>query len=267
MRVRTRSACVVLAWGILLLLAAAGSIGSRRPAQANTRIASNTSNTSNTSSHPDQHSDQHRVRPTRPSQRRSQPPRTDVQQRRSPTCRTSAGRYVVQPGDTLSGSPPRSAPGVAGPRCTRPTGGRSAPTRTSFAPASPWRCPAGRRGPATQSRPATPWRASPPRSASRRLAGPVRGQPADHRPRPRRDQRGHRARAAASGSGSSSPRRVRRRRRHNRRRRPQRRPPGIAEPPAPPPPSARQRRPGRRRQRRPGPGEAPGRRRAACPAG
>jgi hypothetical protein len=48
MRVRTRSACVVLAWGILLILLAAGPIGSCRPAQANIRIASNTSNTSST---------------------------------------------------------------------------------------------------------------------------------------------------------------------------------------------------------------------------
>jgi nucleoid-associated protein YgaU len=45
MRVRTRSACVVLAWGILLLLVAVGLQGSLRPAQANTRIAGNTSTT------------------------------------------------------------------------------------------------------------------------------------------------------------------------------------------------------------------------------
>jgi LysM repeat protein len=49
MRVRTWSACVVLAWGILLIITAAGPIGSLRPAQATTRIASSTSTTSNTS--------------------------------------------------------------------------------------------------------------------------------------------------------------------------------------------------------------------------
>ena len=48
MRVRTWSACVALAWGIVLLLTvmAVGSSGPFRPAQANTRIASITSNTS-----------------------------------------------------------------------------------------------------------------------------------------------------------------------------------------------------------------------------
>src|SRR3984957_7196854 len=48
MRVRTWSACVALAWGILLIVTAAGPIGSLRPAQATTRIASSTSNTSTT---------------------------------------------------------------------------------------------------------------------------------------------------------------------------------------------------------------------------
>ena len=50
MRVRTWSACVVLAWGILLIMTAVGSTGPFRfhPAQANTRIASSTSNTSTT---------------------------------------------------------------------------------------------------------------------------------------------------------------------------------------------------------------------------
>ena len=46
MRVRTWSACVALAWGILLIVTAAGPIGSDCPAQATTRIASITSNTS-----------------------------------------------------------------------------------------------------------------------------------------------------------------------------------------------------------------------------
>jgi LysM repeat protein len=79
MRVRTRSACVVLAWGILLILLAAGPIGSFRPAQANIRIASSTSNTS------------------------SKPTITTQATLTSSVTTTPAGTYVVQPGDTLSG--------------------------------------------------------------------------------------------------------------------------------------------------------------------
>ena len=45
MRVRTWSACVALAWAILLIMTAAGPIGSLRPAQATTRTASTTSTT------------------------------------------------------------------------------------------------------------------------------------------------------------------------------------------------------------------------------
>jgi hypothetical protein len=48
MRVRTRSACVVLAWGILLLLTA-GSPASARPAPANNRTAGTTSTSTSTS--------------------------------------------------------------------------------------------------------------------------------------------------------------------------------------------------------------------------
>ena len=49
MRVRTWSACVALAWGILLIItAAAGPIGPLRQAQANTRIAGSTSDTTTT---------------------------------------------------------------------------------------------------------------------------------------------------------------------------------------------------------------------------
>ncbi len=50
MRVRTRSACVALAWAILLIMTAAGPIGSLRPAQATTRIAGTTSTTTSTTS-------------------------------------------------------------------------------------------------------------------------------------------------------------------------------------------------------------------------
>ena len=85
MRVRTWSACVVLAWGILLIVTAAGPIGSLRPAQANTRIASSTSSTSTTST-----------------------TSTISTQATLTTSVTGApdparGSYVVQSGDTLSG--------------------------------------------------------------------------------------------------------------------------------------------------------------------
>ena len=79
MRVRTRSACVVLAWGILLIVLAVGSSGSFRPAQANIRIASSTSNTSSKSTI------------------------TTRATLTSSVTTTPAGTYVVQPGDTLSG--------------------------------------------------------------------------------------------------------------------------------------------------------------------
>jgi LysM repeat protein len=79
MRVRTRSACVVLALGILLILLAVGSSGSLRPAQANTRIASSTSNTSSKTTITTQATLTNSVTTTR------------------------VGTYVVQPGDTLSG--------------------------------------------------------------------------------------------------------------------------------------------------------------------
>ena len=49
MRMWTKSACVVLAWGILLILVAVGMRGSVRPVQANTRIASSTTNVTLTS--------------------------------------------------------------------------------------------------------------------------------------------------------------------------------------------------------------------------
>jgi hypothetical protein len=57
MRMWTKSACVVLAWGILLILVAVGMRGSVRPVQANIRIASSTTNvpltsTLNVAAHP-----------------------------------------------------------------------------------------------------------------------------------------------------------------------------------------------------------------------
>ena len=81
----TKSACVVLAWSILLvLLVAVGMKGSARPAQANHRIASSTS-TSSTSS----------TEVTLAS--------TLSVTAASVPAANPAARYVVQPGDTLSG--------------------------------------------------------------------------------------------------------------------------------------------------------------------
>src|SRR5215471_8521086 len=73
----TKSACVVLAWGILLTLVAVGMRGSVRPAQANIRIASSTTSVTLTS--------------------------TLNVAAASVTATNPAVRYVVQPGDTLSG--------------------------------------------------------------------------------------------------------------------------------------------------------------------
>ena len=70
---------MVLALGILLILLAVGSSGSLRPAQANTRIASSTSNTSS---------------------------KTTITTQATLTISVTTARvgtYVVQPGDTLSG--------------------------------------------------------------------------------------------------------------------------------------------------------------------
>jgi LysM repeat protein len=78
----TKSACVVLAWGITLILAAVGITASARPAEANIRIASSTHITLTTT--------------------------TSVATPASAaTSRTAT--YVVQPGDTLSGIAARFA--------------------------------------------------------------------------------------------------------------------------------------------------------------
>ena len=80
----TKSACVVLAWSILLIiLMAVGMKGSVRPAQANTRIASSTTEVTLAS--------------------------TLSVAAASVTGRRPAARYVVQPGDTLSGIAARFA--------------------------------------------------------------------------------------------------------------------------------------------------------------
>ena len=77
MRMWRKSACVVLAWGILLTLVAVGMRGSVRPAQANIRIASSTTNVTLAGT----------LNVAAASVKATNP----------------AVRYVVQPGDTVSG--------------------------------------------------------------------------------------------------------------------------------------------------------------------
>src|SRR5690348_1805299 len=79
----TKSACVVLAWSILIILVAVGMKESVRPAQANIRIASSTTDITLAST-------------------------LGVAAARSTATRPAA-RYVVQPGDTLSGIAARFA--------------------------------------------------------------------------------------------------------------------------------------------------------------
>ena len=202
MRTWTKSACVVLAWSILLvILVAVGMKGPVHPAQANTRTAGSTevilTSTLSVAAAP--------VTAT------------------SPTT-----RYVVQPGDTLSGIAARFAIRGGWPAHTRPTGLRSVPIRTSSTPAPCSCCPAGWCPSATPSRPVTLCRASPPGSpcaaAGRPCTRPTgmrsvpirtsstpgpfsRSHARRHRPRPRR----------AGPSGGSTRRHHHRLRRHRRR--------------------------------------------------
>jgi LysM repeat protein len=79
----TKSACVVLAWSILIILVAVGMTKSVRPAQANIRIASSTTQVTLTGT---------------------------LGAAAAPgTAAPPAARYVVQPGDTLSGIAARFA--------------------------------------------------------------------------------------------------------------------------------------------------------------
>jgi LysM repeat protein len=75
-RVWTKSACVVLAWGVLLTLLVAGLSGSVPPAQASIRMASSTTEVTLS------------VTTASPTAAKAAP---------------TAARYVVRPGDTLSG--------------------------------------------------------------------------------------------------------------------------------------------------------------------
>jgi LysM repeat protein len=117
MRVRTWSACVLLAWGIILIImTAVGSTGPFRPAQANIRIASSTSNTSSKTTIATQVTLTSSVTTSPTARPRTAtaaatiaPPaassavRTDAGARADSEPRSAAGSYVVQPGDTLSG--------------------------------------------------------------------------------------------------------------------------------------------------------------------
>jgi LysM repeat protein len=105
MRVRTWSACVALAWGILLIItAAAGPIGPLRQAQANTRIAGSTSNTTTTTTSTTQATLTSSVTTTPAAQRPTAKAAATMTAPAAPsTARADAGTYVVQPGDTLSG--------------------------------------------------------------------------------------------------------------------------------------------------------------------
>jgi len=78
LRVWTKSACVVFAWGVLLTLLVAGMSGSIPGAQASIRMASSSSSTKVT------------LHATAASPTAAKPA-------------TAAARYVVRPGDTLSG--------------------------------------------------------------------------------------------------------------------------------------------------------------------
>jgi len=117
---RTRSACVLLAWGVLLLLAAAGSTGSPRPAPANNRTATSTTSinspkTTTTVILATLTSTQTSTPTTGPASRTDAAttataaaataarPAPQRGTRAAATTPTSPGAtYVVQPGDTLS---------------------------------------------------------------------------------------------------------------------------------------------------------------------
>ena len=152
-----KSACAVLAWSILVVLVAAGIKGSVPPAQANIRTASSTTQVTLAST---------------------------LSVAAAPkTVARPAARYVVQPGDTLSGIAARFAvrggwpalyaanrpligsdPDVVHPGTVLVLPGRTAPAR--------YRVVAGD---TLSGIAASACRA-------RRLAGSLRGQPAGHRP-------------------------------------------------------------------------------------
>jgi hypothetical protein len=108
MRVRTKSACAVLAWGILL---AAGTSGPISPPRANTGTA--------------------RITEVITLASPANAATVDV------TAARATAKYVVQPGDTLSGIAARLDVRGGWRRCTRPTGRPSARIRMSLIRAPP----------------------------------------------------------------------------------------------------------------------------------
>ena len=104
------SACVMLAWSALIILVAVGMKGPDRQAQANIRIASSTTQITLASSVSAAAAHATAPRPTT--------------------------KYLVQPGDTLSGIAARFAVRGGWPGCTRPTGRSSALIQTSSSLAS-----------------------------------------------------------------------------------------------------------------------------------
>ena len=166
MRTWTKSACVVLAWSILsIILVAAGMKGSVHPAQANTRTAGSTTEVILTST-------------------------LSVA---AVTCDGDEAhlRYVVQQRRHIvrHRRPIRRARRLAGSVRGQPAGS-SARTQTSSTPAPFWCCPAGGARPlhSCGRRHLVGHRGRARRA--RRLAGPVCGQPAGHRPRSERDPPG-----------------------------------------------------------------------------
>ena len=138
----TKSACVVLAWGLLLILVAVGLRGSVRPVQANIRIASSTTNVTLTST----------LNVAAASVKATNP----------------GARYVLQPGDTLSGiAAALAVPGgwralyaanrrVIGPDPNAIRPGTMLTVSRPAAPASPGSAPGGRAHPAPPAVPARP---------------------------------------------------------------------------------------------------------------
>jgi len=165
---RTKSACVVLAWSVLIIGVAVGLRASVRPAQANTRTAGSSTEVILTS-----------TLSAAPAAAAAPSPSTRYVVQDGDTLSSIAARFAVRGGwpalyaanrPVISPDPnvihsgtvlvlpgvqvparytvvagtrcralPRGSPcAAAGRRCTRPTGGSSAPIRTRSVPASCW---------------------------------------------------------------------------------------------------------------------------------
>ena len=137
-RVPAKSACAGLAWSILtVIVAAAGMTGLARPAQANTRIASSTTQVTLAST-------------------------LGAAAAPGPAARPAA-RYVVQPGDTLSGIAARLAVRGGWPALYAANRPRVGPDPDVIRPGTVLVLPGRRRRPGTASCPGIPWPGSRPR--------------------------------------------------------------------------------------------------------